>query len=427
MIPNKIIILGAGSSGLISALVLKNKLKDCNIVIIRSTKPVIGVGEATVGSFVKSLKDHMGINLDDFIKNVKPINKHGIWFAFGKNDFHYTFDTAFDYHVFKENDPIGFKFDGGNFGNSRLSRLMINNEEVFANHNSTGLHLDNKLFLKYMENECIKRGIKIIDDKITSVEYNKIGDVSSLNKKYKADFFVDCSGFKSLLNKSKWVSYSKMLINDRALVFVTNTKLRPYTKATTMNNGWLWEIDHLNSATYGYVYSSKYTDEKNILKELKNKGMNVSNYKIIKFKTGRKEKPWIGNTVTIGNSNMFVEPLESSALMAVIENIVDVADILRYKNRGNLIELYNKNCNIYYDNIRDFVFCHFCFNKKLNTKYWVDYRKRSYMLNNKSLASNVISYYKINNTNIKFTGSFYHNNPFGLEGWHSILRGLDVK
>jgi tryptophan 6-halogenase len=44
--------------------------------------------------------------------------------------------------------------------------------------------------------------------------------VKSLNKKYTADLFVDCTGFKSLLLggalKEPFISYSDMLPNNKA-------------------------------------------------------------------------------------------------------------------------------------------------------------------------------------------------------------------
>jgi tryptophan halogenase len=76
----KIIIIGSGSAGLITALMMNNKIQDSEIKIIRNkNEKVIGVGEATVGNFKQVLVNHIGIDFDDFVKNVNPISKHGIW------------------------------------------------------------------------------------------------------------------------------------------------------------------------------------------------------------------------------------------------------------------------------------------------------------------------------------------------------------
>ena len=57
-------VVGAGSAGLLSALTLKHKIPNCIITVIRDpNEPVIGVGEATVGSFISMLQVNLGLNL----------------------------------------------------------------------------------------------------------------------------------------------------------------------------------------------------------------------------------------------------------------------------------------------------------------------------------------------------------------------------
>ena len=142
----------------------------------------------------------------------------------------------------------------------------------------------------------------------------------------------------------------------------------------------------------------------------------------------RHYKHWIGNTITIGNADAFVEPLESTALMAILTLITHVADIIRYGNKkAGLVDDYNEFVNEYYDTIRDFIFSHFCFNNKLDTKYWKDYRKRAKSFP-EGIGKQILKKYKKNGVHIKFMTQFYvAQNPFNLEGWFSIFRGLEVK
>ena len=63
-----------------------------------------------------------------------------------------------------------------------------------------------------MNKLAVSREIKIIDDIITEVnETDKINFIKG-NQKYISNFYFDCTGFKRLLNKSKWKSYSDKLI-----------------------------------------------------------------------------------------------------------------------------------------------------------------------------------------------------------------------
>ena len=264
-------IIGSGSAGLLSALTIKQKIPNCIVTIIRDpNEPVIGVGEATVGSFMSMLNQHLGLNMEDFIEKVKPVIKYGVLYEFGKKDFHYTFDNAFDLQFLHKSLPQGFDFEGGNYGHTKYSKIIMNKGK---GDYSGALHVDNKLFLEYLENLSIEKNIIFIDDKIESIQ-KKDDIIISLNDKYHADYFIDCSGFKSVLSDEKFISYSDSLVNDRAIFFRTKTKekIKPYSHAITMNSGWLWVVDHTQGYSgNGYVFSSKYITDNEALKELEKK------------------------------------------------------------------------------------------------------------------------------------------------------------
>ena len=427
----RITIVGEGSAGLLAALIIQNKNKTAKVIVIGSnTIPVIGVGESTVGSFGGLMRTHIGIDMNEFIREVNPTLKHGLWLDFGKSDFHYTFQTAFDLQKFNKTLPEGLYFKGGNYGHNEYSKDMINRNRPNPDKLSDAFNFDNGLFLKYLKKLAIRRGIDFKEDIIKTIQ--REGDtILSLNNIHKSDYFIDCSGFNPLLSKEKWKSYKETLVNDRALIFTreTNDKVRPYTKATTMNNGWLWEIDHSNRTGFGYVYSSKYTTDDNALEEVqKHLGVTVLKHRIVKFKTGRLERHWVGNVITLGNTDGFVEPLEATSLMAIGHLSIYIADIIRYGDHmGDLPEQYNDFVNTYYDNIHDFIFAHFIYNKKLDTQYWKDYRKREKLFTKDGVGNTILQHYLKNGVHLKFISHAYNEtNPFGIEGWFAIFRGLDV-
>ncbi len=125
-----ITIVGSGSAGFLTSLILKNTIPDSNVTIIYDKNtPVIGVGESTVGSDTRMLRKNADIDIDDININVKPVTKYGVWFEFGKKDFHFPFSTSFDYEFDDAKLPIGFNYDGGNFGHTQLSEKMIKNDK----------------------------------------------------------------------------------------------------------------------------------------------------------------------------------------------------------------------------------------------------------------------------------------------------------
>ena len=74
-------VIGSGSAGLLSALMLKRKIPNSVVTVIRDpNEPVIGVGEATVGSFMSMLNDNLGLNVGEFIEKVKPVIKDDKYF-----------------------------------------------------------------------------------------------------------------------------------------------------------------------------------------------------------------------------------------------------------------------------------------------------------------------------------------------------------
>ena len=73
------------------------------------------------------------------------------------------------------------------------------------------------LWLK--EHYCLPKGVNHILEDIKSIETNEDGIVS-LNNTHKADMYIDCTGFKSLLLgdtlKEHFNDYSHLLPNNKA-------------------------------------------------------------------------------------------------------------------------------------------------------------------------------------------------------------------
>ena len=65
--------------------------------------------------------------------------------------------------------------------------------------------------------------------------------------------------------------------------------------------------------------------------------------------------------------------------------------------------------------------------KKLDTQYWKDYRKREKLFTKDRVGNTILQHYLKNGVHLKFISHAYNEtNPFGLEGWFAIFRGLDV-
>src|SRR5207249_1017158 len=160
------------------------------------------------------------------------------------------------------------------------------------------------------------------EGKVQSVERDpQIGDISALvmesGERIPGDFFIDCSGFRSLLLGDtlgvEWEDWSKWLPCDRALPVPTDRQgdLTPYPRVTAMYAGWRWRIPLQHRTGNGYVFSSAFIDEDKATDELLGAldEPRLADPRLLKFKAGRRTRSWDRNCVAIGPSSGFLEPL----------------------------------------------------------------------------------------------------------------------
>ena len=251
--------------------------------------------------------------------------------------------------------------------------------------------------------DAIKFGQYLKDEYCSQVNHvvaNVIGcrgEIDSLQldngESIEADLFVDCTGFKSLLLgqflKEPFISYRKMLPNDRA--WATHVpygdkkkQMVPYTECTAIDNGWVWTIPLWDHKGTGYVYSSKHISKEDAKKEfMDHLGIEDGEFKHISMKIGRYERTWVGNTVAIGLSSGFIEPLESNALLTVHKNVLDLYKILKRSDSqpsSMVKQLYNIGTAKFVDEFADFIDIHYGLTTRRDTPYWRDQCLKEYVL-----------------------------------------------
>src|SRR4051812_33008172 len=94
-----ILVVGGGSAGFLSALVLKKRLPQMPVTVVRSKEiGVIGVGESTTVAVPRILHGYLELDPGDFCRRVQPSWKLGIRFLWGPRPyFDYTFDRQIDW------------------------------------------------------------------------------------------------------------------------------------------------------------------------------------------------------------------------------------------------------------------------------------------------------------------------------------------
>ena len=396
---NNIIIVGGGSSGWMVAATLIKFFPNKKITLIESSNiPTVGVGESTLGS-IREWTASLNIEDKDFIPYTDASYKLSIKFTdfYKKGEaFHYPFGKPnFDNNIVKENDWWIKKFVKPKTPNSDYADCIFpqmalvnqnkitfgNNQLPFKFKEDTAFHFDaTKFGLWLRDYYCIPKGVKHIKEDVNTIEQDENG-IKTLNNKHKADLFIDCTGFKSLLLgqtlKEEFISFEDMLPNNSAwatrLSYKNKRKeLLPYTNCTAIENGWVWNIPLWSRIGTGYVYSDKFVDDDTALKQFqKHLGTKELDFKKIKMKVGIHKRLWVKNVAAIGLSAGFIEPLESNGLFSVHEFLIN---LVRQLQRENVSQFDKDNftyyCRQIFRNFSEFVSLHYALSHRDDTPYW---------------------------------------------------------
>jgi tryptophan halogenase len=303
-------------------------------------------------------------------------------------------------------------------------------------HNSHAYHIENLKLVAWLEEVCRAIGVTITDATVTAVRGEQGIDalVTQDGTRMTADLYVDASGFRSeLLGRTLqegYLSYSDALFCDRAIIAGwprTDEPIKPYTVAETMDAGWCWQIEHENWINRGYVYSSPFISDEEARAEFFRKNPKIANEpRVVKFRSGRYLRNWVGNVVAVGNAVGFVEPLEATALQVICVEASTLADSLidsLCEPTPTLIELYNRYNAQAWDDIRDFLAIHYAFNTRLDTEFWKAARSDTKLHD----AQFLVDFYKENGPSVVAGAQLLHpSNSFGMDGYLALLVGQNV-
>ena len=440
-----IVVLGGGSAGFMAAITLKRKLPHLRVRVIRSPDiGVIGVGEGTTIAFPKHFFEYLKLKPQQFYTDAEPTWKLGIKFLWGpRKEFYYTFSFEFQHRFPELPRNNGFFFDNEFLSAGRTSAYMAH-DRVFPRradglpefHNNHAYHIENQKLVVWLEKVSREFGVEVVDATVTP-ERGSEGIAALLTEtgeRITSDLFIDASGFRSELLggalAEPFISYADALFCDRAVIGGwprTDEPIHPYTTAETMDSGWCWQIEHENWINRGYVYSSRFITDEAALSELLRKNPRIANVpRVVKFRTGRFARMWVGNVVGIGNAVGFVEPLEATALQVICVEASTLADSLidsLCAPTPTLIQLYNDYNSHAWDDIRDFLAVHYKFNTRLDTPFWRAARADTQLHG----AQFLVDFYKENGSSVVAGAQLLHpSNSFGMDGYLALLVGQDV-
>jgi flavin-dependent dehydrogenase len=425
----KIVILGGGTAGWMTANVLNHELNSFNVsvtLVESASIGTIGVGEGST-PHLKRFFDLLNIDEKQWMPACSATYKNGISFVnwtehLDKNRYFHPFPSIVDRQT-------AMAFLQHCMARQQGKNLATNPDDFFiANQLSqTGkgpkakkgaanipinyaYHFDSNLVGRYLAKVGKERGITHIEGKFTQAQYAPNTKTISAIKLdsgliIKGDLFIDASGFIShLLQRSlevPFISFSDNLLNDSAIAIASSKpeQLNAETKATALENGWAWHIPLTTRTGNGYVFSSRYTTFEAAEAELRAHIASTSNDKSIlntecaparhiKMRVGQVKEAWKNNVVAVGLAQGFIEPLEATALHLVMETlgllIQEIKPTITSKSEPNAQAKMRFNQSICdrYNGIRDYIVCHYKVNSRSDTAYWRDNRANEVLSDN---------------------------------------------
>ena len=372
---NDIIVVGGGTSGCIAALIFKTRYPHKRVRILESkSKGIIGVGESSTEHWARFCQ-YIDIPLLSSVLEANATFKVGVLFE-GWSDQPFMHSIINNYtdqlngsyyeilgHVLSNNMPQSM-CQTSNTWEKKIPSNSLNNLDDSP---TAQFHFDTHALNDFLHRLCNERNIEVIYDDIVDVVVD--GDIKSVRSKdteYRADFFIDCSGFsKLLLHRTlgvKWISYEKYLPTNAAIAFPTDEmeEYNKWTKATARDCGWSWTIPTQTRTGNGYVFNDSFMSFDQAHEE-----MGVDSAKTFKFTPGRLEKSWYKNCFAVGLSQSFVEPLEATSIGSVIQQMFCFVNFFPSKDR----ETCNTIINSIFDNIVDYVRAHYL-TKREDTPFW---------------------------------------------------------
>ena len=336
---NRIIIVGGGSSAWLTAAYLsRNSKLDITMVDKEEGKP-IGVGESTLLNF-KPFMDQCGFKFEELFNALDATYKTGTLFpGWGKN-----------------NQAVWHPFQM-----IPMAHLGERSSET-----RTAFHVDCGKLVEFLQS---KIKIKVI--KSEAIKLDAKGLLLKNKQRLQADLFVDCTGFKSLLQKTPLTTLEDRLICDTAIAGHVQyddiwKEKPPYVISEAVECGWIWKIPLQSRIGTGIVFNKTITpihQAKQIF--LNHWKQRVGPTKVLNWTPYYKKEFWKDNVVRIGLSAGFIEPLESTGLALIIEGAYQLLRALSQAGFTSYdVAIYNAVLQNFFEESIDFIGAHYTLNTR---------------------------------------------------------------
>jgi tryptophan 6-halogenase len=450
-----VVIVGGGTAGWMTALILARSLSDRGITITlleSPTVPTIGVGEGST-PWLRGFFDSLGIEESEWMPDCHATYKCGIAFEGwstkpGFERYFHPFASMLDNLTMKQFvHNVERRINGVDL-NAHPDRYFIaarlaaerrapKARDSFPFDIWHGYHFDAVLLGQYLHKKALERGVRYRSCHVTHANLDAAGAIASVATKegetIAADLFVDCSGFTGLLIDkalhTPYVSFASNLFNDAAVALPTpiGESIPSETVSAGMQHGWAWKIPLTSRYGNGYVYSSQFCSADQAEAELRGHlGLLDANVEArhLKMKIGRVTRHWNKNCLAVGLAQGFIEPLEATALLFIQQTATTFVEFLE---QGDLSEAaherFNQRVNEHFEGTRDYIVTHYKTNTRTDTEYW---RANAANLNLSDDLKKLYALWMEGKSIAPVVGQQLLGKGYPVFSWYSIMAGMGI-
>lgn len=397
----EIVIAGGGTAGWLAAATFARFLGNCaSITLVESDEiGTVGVGEATIPQ-IHNLLIGLGLDQREFLQRTNASFKLGIefvdWLRKGESYVHSFGQVGRGVGLIQfrqlwlRGRALGVAGDYGDYSYNveaaRQDRFAIGNGQSAASPDlAYAYHLDATLFGGMLRDYATNLGVRRIEGRIVAVDRDAAtGDITALQlegeRRVAGTFFVDCTGFRSLLLGGAlgvpFIDWRNWLPCDTALAVPSQpgAKFRPYTQSMARPAGWQWRIPLQHRTGNGHVFCSSFMslDEASALLLANLEGEALADPRPIRFAAGHRQSFWSHNCIALGLAAGFMEPLESTSIHLVQSGVGRLLNLLPrdLQNIDTARASFNRLSEIEWQRIRDFLVLHYVANDRQGDAFW---------------------------------------------------------
>ena len=382
-----IVIVGGGTSAWLSAAFLSRNIDYVNITLIdKEVGAPVGVGEGTLLNFDKFLK-YCGFNTEDWFDEIDATFKSSImfpnwggqdsiiWHPFYLNQEYPEFDSsvyeAWTHHQDRDLHEL-----------LPYWSLSVKNNVDTQNLDFYAYHVDCSKLVQWLQKK-LEDKITIIKSEVVEIKKNEDDYIESVTlkngKTVHGDLFVDCTGFKQLLQtKPERVDLTGRLFCDTAVAGHVpyqniESELNPYVISEAVDHGWIWNIPVQSRIGSGLVFNRNITDietAKQYFCDYWDNRVTPDNLKVIDWTPYYNKNMWDKNVVAVGLSGGFIEPLESTGVATITLAIYELANRIRPGYFDTIdAEVFNALMSAVYEDAIDFINMHYA-QTYFDTSFW---------------------------------------------------------